>query len=86
MTTETRKKLNDTKDFKRDAVALVTEQGYKVSAASRSLGIGHHQCRAWAGGEGRDKHNKQERFHQPSGKLSSANNTTGVNAPCTIDF
>ena len=29
MTTETRKRRNYTEDFKRDAVALVTEQGYK---------------------------------------------------------
>jgi transposase-like protein len=31
MTTETRKRRNYTEDFKRDAVALVTEQGYKTS-------------------------------------------------------
>ena len=40
MTTETRKRRNYTEDFKRDAVALVTEQGYKSSEAARSLGIG----------------------------------------------
>ena len=37
MTTETRKRRNYTEDFKRDAVALVTEQGYKPSEAARSL-------------------------------------------------
>jgi len=40
MTTETRKRREYTEDFKRDAVALVTDQGYKVSEAARSLGIG----------------------------------------------
>jgi transposase len=40
MTTETRKRRNYTEDFKRDAVGLVTEQGYKPSEAARSLGIG----------------------------------------------
>jgi len=39
MTTETRTRRNYTKDFKREAVALVTEQGYKISEAARSLNI-----------------------------------------------
>jgi transposase len=47
MTTETRKRRNYTEDFKRDAVALVTEQGYKVSEAGRSLGIGDNLIRRW---------------------------------------
>lgn len=34
-------------DFKRDAVALVTEQGYKVSEAARSLGINDNMLRRW---------------------------------------
>ena len=40
MTTEKRKRRNYTEDFKRDAVALVTQQGYKISKAARSLDIG----------------------------------------------
>jgi transposase len=47
MTTETRKRRNYTEDFKRDAVALVTEQGYKTSEAARSLGIGDNLIRRW---------------------------------------
>jgi transposase len=47
MTTETRKRRNYTEDFKRDAVALVTEQGYKSSEAARSLGIGDNLIRRW---------------------------------------
>ena len=47
MTTETRKRRNYTEDFKRDAVALVTEQGYKPSEAARSLGIGANLIRRW---------------------------------------
>ena len=47
MTTETRKRRNYTEDFKRDAVALVTEQGYKPSEAARSLGIGDNLIRRW---------------------------------------
>ncbi|MCH8248843.1 MAG: transposase [Proteobacteria bacterium] len=31
MTTEKRNRSNYTEDFKQDAVALVTEQGYKIS-------------------------------------------------------
>jgi transposase len=47
MTTETRKRREYTEDFKRDAVALVTEQGYKPSEAARSLGIGDNLVRRW---------------------------------------
>jgi transposase len=47
MTTETRKRRNYTEDFKRDAVALVTEQGYKTAEAARSLGIGGNLIRRW---------------------------------------
>ena len=47
MTTETRKRREYTEDFKRDAVALVTEQGYKASEAARSLGIGANLIRRW---------------------------------------
>jgi transposase len=47
MTTETRKRRNYTEDFKRDAVALVTEQGYKTSEAARSMDIGDNLIRRW---------------------------------------
>jgi len=47
MTTETRKRRNYTEDFKRDAVALVTEQGYKVTEAARSLDVGDNLIRRW---------------------------------------
>ena len=47
MTTETRKRRNYTEDFKRYAVALVTEQGYKVSEVARSPGIGDKLIRRW---------------------------------------
>ena len=40
MTTQSSKRRNYTEDFKRDAVALVKDQGYTVSAAARNLGIG----------------------------------------------
>ena len=36
-----------TEDFKRDAVALVTEQGYKLAEAGRSLGINADLIRRW---------------------------------------
>jgi transposase len=47
MTTETRKRRNYTEDFKCDAVALVTERGYKTTEAARSLGIGDNLIRRW---------------------------------------
>ena len=35
------------KQFKIDAVKLVTEQGYKVAEAARNLGIHHTSLRHW---------------------------------------
>jgi len=43
----TRKRKNYPKQFKNDAVKLVTEQGYKVSEAARNLGIHHRSLRRW---------------------------------------
>jgi len=36
-----------TEDFKQEAVALVTERGYKPSETARSLGIGSNLIRRW---------------------------------------
>ena len=47
MTTETRTRRDYTEDFKRDAVSLVTEQGYKISEAARSLDIGAGLLGQW---------------------------------------
>ena len=47
MTTEKRKRSSYTEDFKREAVALVTEQGYKISEAARSLRIGANLIGPW---------------------------------------
>ena len=47
MTAETSKRRNYTEDFKRDAVTLVTDHGYKVSEAAQSLGTGDSLFRRW---------------------------------------
>ena len=47
MTTETRKRRNYTEDFKREAVALVTEQGYKLSEAARSVDVNANLLSKW---------------------------------------
>ncbi len=47
MPTEKHTRQNYTEDFKRDAVALVIEQGYKPSEAARSLGINANMQRRW---------------------------------------
>jgi len=47
MTTEKRARRTYTLDFKRDAVALVTEQGYALSQAARSLDINDNVLRRW---------------------------------------
>lgn len=47
MTTEKRTRKKYTEDFKREAVMLVTEQGYTVPQAARSLEIGDNLLRRW---------------------------------------
>ena len=47
MTNSTKKRSNYTDEFKKDAVALVTEQGYKISQAARSLDVGEGLIRRW---------------------------------------
>lgn len=47
MTAEKRTRRSYTEEFKRDAVALVTEQGYRVSEAARSLGVSENLIRKW---------------------------------------
>ena len=62
MTTVKRKRRRYTEDFKREAVALVTDQGYSVAEAARSLDVGENQIRRW-----------RQKFEQESaqGELSS---------------
>ena len=43
----TQKRKYYSKQFKIDAVKLVTEQGYNVSEAARNLGIHHTSLRRW---------------------------------------
>ena len=47
MTTEKRQRRSFPEDFKREAVALITEQGYSVAEASRSLDIHENVLRKW---------------------------------------
>ncbi len=43
----TQKRKHYSKQFKIDAVKLITEQGYNVSEAARNLGIHHSSLRRW---------------------------------------
>jgi len=43
----TEKGKHYSKQFKIDAVKLVTEQGYRVSEAARNLGLHHSSLRRW---------------------------------------
>ena len=47
MTTEKGTRRKYTEDFKRGAVALMTEQGYKLIDAARSLDIEENLLRHW---------------------------------------
>ena len=43
----TQKRKHYSKQFKTDAVKLVTEQDFNVSEAARNLGIHHSSLRRW---------------------------------------
>ncbi len=43
----TQKRKHYSKQFKIDAIKLVTEQGFNVSEAARNLGIHHSSLRRW---------------------------------------
>ncbi len=47
MTSKTRTRRAYTEEFKREAVALVTEQGYRITQAARSLDIGANLLGRW---------------------------------------
>jgi len=49
-------KVNFSDDFKRDAVAQITERGYPVAEVSKRLGVSPHSLYAW-----------KKKFSQPSG-------------------
>jgi transposase len=47
MTTEKRNRPNYTREFKRDAVKLVIEQGYNSSEAGRRIGVSGNNIARW---------------------------------------
>ena len=47
MTSKTRTRRAYTEEFKREAVALITEQGYKIEQAARGLNIGANLLGRW---------------------------------------
>ena len=49
-------KANFSDDFKRDAVAQITERGYPVAEVSKRLGVSQHSLYAW-----------KKKFSQPPG-------------------
>jgi transposase len=49
-------KVNFSDEFKRDAVAQITERGYPVAEVSQRLGVSQHSLYAW-----------KKKFSRPSG-------------------
>lgn len=49
-------KANFSDDFKRDAVAQISERGYRVAEVSQRLGVSQHSLYEW-----------KKKFSQPSG-------------------
>ncbi len=64
---QSRKQYNES--FKRDAVALVTEQGHKISEAARRLSINPNLIHRW----------RQEFAQETSGQRLTANERDEVN-------
>ena len=53
--TDKKVKRKYTEEFRKEAVALVTEQGYRVTEAARSLGIGESLIHTWKRGLNSEK-------------------------------
>jgi transposase len=66
---EKRKNKSYTKEFKEEAVALITEQGYSVAQAASAVGIRTNQLYRW----------KQEQEALKSGSLLSADDKAELN-------
>jgi len=65
----TTKKKSYSKQFKIDAVKLVTEQGYKAAEAARNLGIHPNVLRYWVNGFKEDSnHSFPGKGHMTPGK------------------
>lgn len=59
------KRKKYTKEFKEEAVKLVTEQGYRISEAARNLGINENMLSRWKQEQLRKKENGG---FEPNGK------------------
>ena len=52
-----------TDEFKRDAVAQITERGYPVAEVSKRLGVSQHSLQAWR--RNRSRPSRQRTIRQP---------------------
>ena len=74
-----RKRRTYTSEFKAEAVKLVTEQGYSVAEAARSLGITDNLIRNWKqalaaqGGQAFPGHGKLSPFEEENRRLRAEN-------------
>ena len=59
------KRRKYTKEFKEEAVKLVTEQGYRISETARNLGINENMLSRWKQDQLREKENND---FEPNGK------------------
>ncbi len=73
-----------TPEFKAEAVRLVTEQGYSVAEAARSLGIHETLLRSWKqaidkqGGQAFPGHGKLPPFEEEMRRLRAENQRKGA--------
>ena len=57
---ERQERVKYTKEFKQDAVNLVTEQGYSANEVARRLGVGQSNVSRWVRGFRRDQQDAAE--------------------------
>ncbi len=81
-------KTNFSDDFKRDAVAQITERGYPVAEVSRRLGVSQHSLYAWrkkfASSSGRD--NKDDEILRLKRELSRVTEERDILKKATAYF
>ena len=74
-----RKRRRDTPQFKAEAVKLVTEQGYSIAEAARSLGLSENLIRNWKqalhdkGQQAFPGHGKHSPFEEENRRLRAEN-------------
>ena len=80
-------KVTFSEDFKRDAVAQITERGYPVAEVSKRLGVSQHSLYAWKrkflqDSDGDDKDTEKRRLKRELARVAEHRPLFSVRAMC----